>query len=73
MISFFKNQLQTIDNTFTEEGLNSGKIEGIAAVYKTESENNISVTNIEISSNISAKTFARVLEFIYTGIYKINL
>jgi hypothetical protein len=43
--------------------LNSGRIE---AIYQTEKDNKV-VTTVEISAGIKAKTFARVLEFLYTG------
>ena len=45
--------------------MNSG-IEGIAAIYQTENDNKV-VTTVEISAGIKAKTFARVLEFLYIG------
>lgn len=47
--------------------LNFEEIEGVTAVYFTHSEDNIPTTNIEISSDISAKIFSMVLEFLYTG------
>jgi hypothetical protein len=45
--------------------LNAG-IEGIAAIYQTENVKKV-VTTLEISTGIKAKTFARVLDFLYTG------
>ena len=62
-----QNQLARIDNSqLTHEDLNSGRIEGIAAIYQTENDNKV-VTTVEISAGIKAKTFARVLEFLYIG------
>lgn len=65
---FFQIQLNNIDNKqISLEELNSGRIEGIAAVYLSEENHKATITTVEISANITAKTFARVLEFIYTG------
>ncbi|CAC5402033.1 RHOBTB1_2 [Mytilus coruscus] len=65
------NQLKKVDSKqISHEELNSGRIEGIAAVYLTEEDNKTMIT-VEISANITAKTFARMLEFIYTGVPKI--
>lgn len=67
-----KNQLARIDNSqLTHEDLNSGRIEGIAAIYQTENDNKV-VTTLEISAGIKAKTFARVLEFLYAGVPKLS-
>ncbi|VDI62241.1 Hypothetical predicted protein [Mytilus galloprovincialis] len=66
------NQLNNIDNKqISLEELNSGRIEGIAAVYLSEENHKAKITTVEISANITAKTFARVLEFIYTGVPRI--
>ncbi|XP_071157447.1 rho-related protein racA-like [Mytilus edulis] len=66
------NQLSNIDNKqISLEELNSGRIEGIAAVYLSEEKYKATITTVEISANITAKTFARVLEFIYTGVPRI--
>lgn len=68
LIFVFQNQLNNIDNKqISLEELNSGRIEGIAAVYLSEENHKATITTVEISANITAKTFARVLEFIYTG------
>lgn len=69
-------EINAIEN-FTLEQLNSGSVPGVAAVYsnddKVKDKNLLSNgqsdhTTVEISADISAKTFIRVLEFLYSGI-----
>ncbi|XP_059174204.1 rho-related protein racA-like [Physella acuta] len=62
------SQLQELNqiDSFQREDLNAGKVEGISSVYDTGS-NFGPDTTIEISADIKAKTFVRVLEFLYTG------
>lgn len=68
-------EINAIEN-FTYEQLNSGAVPGIAAVYfknnKGDNPNLLAKedgdhTTVEISADISAKTFIRVLEFLYSG------
>ncbi|KAH9524454.1 hypothetical protein Btru_054606 [Bulinus truncatus] len=63
------SQLQELNHidSFSREDLNLGKIQGICSVYDTGSSFGTDTT-IEISADISAKTFVRVLEFLYTGL-----
>ncbi|KAK0053158.1 rho-related protein racA [Biomphalaria pfeifferi] len=58
-------ELNHIDS-FSREDLNAGKVQGICSVYDTGSSYGLDTT-IEISADIKAKTFVRVLEFLYTG------
>ncbi|XP_052256047.1 rho-related protein racA-like [Dreissena polymorpha] len=66
-------EINAIDN-FTYEQLNSGAVQGIAAVYKRDDDDTTKGsptrghTLVELSADISAKTFVRVLEFLYTGL-----
>jgi len=68
-------EINAIEN-FSLEHLNSGEVPGISAVYTKDDQvankNLLSVntsdhTTVEISADISAKTFIRVLEFLYSG------
>ncbi|XP_041371650.1 rho-related protein racA-like [Gigantopelta aegis] len=62
------NQLEDIKETqFTPEQLNSGQVEGIAAVYTAKDGH----TTVELSADIKAVTFVHVLEFLYTGVPKL--
>lgn len=73
------NQMKEINSmeNYTLEQLNSGAIPGITAVYKKQdevkgqSQPSTANTTIELSADISAKTFVRVLEFLYTGLPKL--
>ncbi|CAL1534791.1 unnamed protein product [Lymnaea stagnalis] len=62
-------QLQEFNqiDSFSRDDLNAGKIEGICSVYDVGSTYGKD-TIIEISADIKAKTFVRVLEFLYTGL-----
>ena len=66
--SFQNNQLLLIDNEYTTEKINSGSVPGIKSVYESGDKEKKNTT-IEISEDISAKTFVHVLEFLYSGIY----
>ncbi|KAK3769161.1 hypothetical protein RRG08_014024 [Elysia crispata] len=57
-----QDALNQIDS-FDREDLNSGKIEGISSVHDGEDG-----LLVELSADIKAKSFVRVLEFIYTGV-----
>ncbi|WAR24339.1 RACA-like protein [Mya arenaria] len=65
-------EINAIDN-FSFEQLNSGAVPGIAAVYgkdaevKGEGQTRVH-TVVELSEDILAKTFIRVLEFLYSGV-----
>ncbi|WAR24340.1 RACA-like protein [Mya arenaria] len=65
-------EINAIDN-FTFEQLNSGAVPGIAAVYGKDAEvkgegQSRAHTVVELSEDIMAKTFIRVLEFLYSGV-----
>lgn len=70
------NQMKEINaiENYSFEELNSGAVQGIAAVYQDEKGNKFQPpvtskhTTVEISADISAKTFVRVLEFLYSGV-----
>ena len=55
-----------VDNEYSIEKLNSGAVPGIASVYELGDKEKTKTT-IEISEDISAKTFVHVLEFLYAG------
>ena len=57
-----------MDNDYSIEKLNSGAVSGIASVYDSGDKEQTKTT-IEISEDISAKTFVHVLEFLYAGKY----
>lgn len=66
-------EINAIDN-YTSEQMNTGAVQGIAAVYCSEADvkgqllSANSHTTVELSADISAKTFVRVLEFLYSGL-----
>ncbi|XP_060562983.1 rho-related protein racA-like [Ruditapes philippinarum] len=66
-------EINAIDN-YSMEQINSGAVQGVAAMYLNEADdkNQSSATsrhiNIELSADILAKTFVRVLEFLYSGV-----
>lgn len=64
------NQLLQVDNEYSIEKLNSGAVPGIASVYELGDKEKTKTT-IEISEDISAKTFVHVLEFLYAGVPKL--
>lgn len=65
-------EINAIDN-YTSEQMNTGAVQGIAAVYCSEADVKGQLqsanphTTVELSADISAKTFVRVLEFLYSG------
>jgi hypothetical protein len=70
-------EINAIDN-YSMEQINSGAVQGVAAMYLNEADdkNQSSATsrhiNIELSADILAKTFVRVLEFLYSGLFPFN-
>lgn len=60
-----QDALNQIDG-FDREDLNSGKIQGVCSVHDSEEG-----LVVELSADIKAKTFVRVLEFLYTGVPRI--
>ncbi|XP_045160594.2 rho-related protein racA-like isoform X2 [Mercenaria mercenaria] len=70
------NQMKEINaiENYSAEQLNSGAIQGIAAVYQNEADVKGQPpaanqhTTVELSADINAKTFVRVLEFLYSGV-----
>ena len=67
-VSFQNNQLLLIDDIYTKESINAGGVPGIASVIESVDKEKQQTTTIEISQDISAKTFVHVLEFLYSGI-----
>ena len=67
-ISLQNNQLLLIDDIYTKESIAAGGVPGIASVTESVDKEKQQTTTIEISQDISAKTFAHVLEFLYSGI-----
>ena len=67
-ISLQNNQLLLIDDIYTKESINAGGVPGIASVIEAVDKEKQQTTTIEISQDISAKTFVHVLEFLYSGI-----
>lgn len=74
-MSLQNNQMKEINaiENYSIEELNSGAVQGIAAVFddsgvKGQPHAASNHTTIEISADISAKTFVRVLEFLYSGL-----
>lgn len=65
-----KNQLKQIESleNFSQEDLNSGRVEGISTVTESGNNKKTSLVTITLSADIKAKTFARVLQFLYSGI-----
>ncbi|XP_069121947.1 rho-related protein racA-like isoform X2 [Argopecten irradians] len=65
-------EIESLSN-FTLEDLNSGRVEGIVAVYDSEGEEGRERrrTMVELSADIKPKTFVRVLEFLYSGVPKL--
>ncbi|GFO33177.1 rho-related protein raca-like [Plakobranchus ocellatus] len=63
-----QDALQQIDS-FDREDLNSGRVEGICSVHDGNVGGNLV---IQLSADIQAKTFVRVLEFLYTGVPRIS-
>ena len=72
LLLFQNNQLLLIDNDYTTEKINSGAVPGISCVYESGDKEKKNTT-IEISQDISAKTFVHVLEFLYSGIINLLL
>ncbi|KAK7092808.1 rho-related protein racA-like [Littorina saxatilis] len=65
-----QRQMDAIDS-FSREDLNSGRVEGIASVFDDEDPKKPSaqrLTSVVLTEDIKAKTFLRVLEFLYTGV-----
>ena len=64
-------EINDIEN-YTHEQLNSGPVPGIVAVYPKDTGDQGQTQGqhmcVEISADISAKTFVRVLEFLYSGL-----
>ena len=67
-ISLQNNQLLLIDDIYTKESIAAGGVPGIASVIGSVDKEKQQTTTIEISQDISAKTFVHVLEFLYSGI-----
>ena len=67
------NQLEPfIEKTrFTPEDLNSGQMPGVIRLFEETTEVNL-MTFIELAPWISAKTFVRVLTFLYTGMFRVK-
>ncbi|KAJ8306845.1 hypothetical protein KUTeg_014929 [Tegillarca granosa] len=67
---FNRNQLKQIESleNFSQEDLNSGRVEGISTVTESGNNKKTSLVTITLSADIKAKTFARVLQFLYSGI-----
>ncbi|ESO93584.1 hypothetical protein LOTGIDRAFT_119223 [Lottia gigantea] len=66
---------QTINNieNYSLDDLNMGTTPGIAAAYYKEDETGKARLTVEISSDIKASTFLRVVEFLYTGKVTLNV
>ncbi|XP_005103542.1 rho-related protein racA [Aplysia californica] len=62
-----QQQLLQIDG-FSSSDIASGKVEGISSAFVQEMEDGRQHTTIQLSGDIQARMFVRVLEFLYTGV-----